>query len=234
MFWFSKKPTIVLECFTYEKHVAEEYPIIEAAKTVPEWFSNMKGDYLFNGFIPRATVKKCPAIVRNITSGIILPIWSDLALKNNTQTQEYFWAFSDGTNCEPHDREQWDAFKSPSESAHLKLLSPWRFKTKQDIKFLWQSPYYHKTNPLLEIVQGIDCYQHTHSTTINCFIDITKDYNTLIRAGSPLVHLIPLSDSHIKIKINVISKEEWLKLDTPKSTFLGRHKKAAKCPFHRK
>jgi len=234
MFLFFKKSVITLECYTYVDYIKELYPIIEASKIVPEWFSKMKGDYLVDDLFPRSTIKKCPAIVKNITSGIIIPLWSDLALKNDVYNKKYSWAFSDGTPCEPHDRTQWDAFKNPEEVMHLKLLSPWKFRTKQNTKFIWQNPYYHKTNPYIEVVQGIDCYQHTHSTTINCFVKTNENYNTLIRAGSPIVHLIPLTDSIVKIKNIIISKEEWDKLETPSATFQGRHKLASKCPFHKK
>lgn len=236
MFWFSRKAKVVLECFTYQKHIHDLYPIIESSKAIPDWFSNMKGNYLGDDFVPASTVKKCPAVAKNIMAGFIMPLWSDLALFHDSVNKQCKWQFSDNGGLGSHSAIQWDAWKDPKNVMHLKLDSPWRFRTKQELKFLWQAPYFHKTNSVLEVVQGIDSYHCLHSTNINCFVDITKDYTTLIRANTPLVHLIPMTEKEVIVKNIFISKEEWEQMNKPNPTFQASYKvlTKSKCPFHRK
>ena len=234
MFFFFRKPSVTLECYTFREPVLNNSPIISASKAVPEWFKNMKGEFMENGFVPRATIKKCPSIVSNITTGIIMPLWSDIALKNDTASGQLDWEVADGSDIKNHPSYQWGAFKNPSEYIHLKIVSPWRFKTKESLQFLWQNPYYHRTNPYLEVAQGIDNYQKTHATTINCFLDISKDYKSILSMNMPLVQLIPMTDKKVKIKNILISEKEWFKYGMPTPKFQSNHKLVNKCPFHKK
>lgn len=233
MFWFSRKSTIKLQAFTSSEFIKDNSPITEASKVIPSWFASMPSEYLVDGFIPSSTVKKCPAIVKNITTGLIMPLWADLAIK--VENGQYSWHFAnDSCGAEIHPSNQWAAYKDPTQYGHLKLISPWKFKTKEDISFIWQQPYLHKLNANIEVMQGIDSYKYFYGTTVNCFLNLQHNYNMLLRHNTPLVQLIPLTEKKVIVENIVVSAEEMKKLNPQHFVFQGRYRKKPKlkCPLH--
>lgn len=229
MFFFIRKPKIILYCFTDSEKIKHNSPIQNAATLIPDWFKCMPSEYMESDFIPTSTIKKCPAFVKNATTGFIMPMWVDLALK--VENGVYTWQSAHHAwGADIHKSDQWNHFKNPNEFGHLKLNSPWWFKTKEDISFVWQQPYLHKLNSNIEIVQGIDSYSNFHGTSVNCFLNLQSNYKMLIRQNTPLVHLIPLTEKKVIVKNIVVSEKEINKLRPNHLVFQGKSKKAT-CPF---
>jgi len=237
MFWFSRKATITVDCFTSKDYVYRNNPIEPSGKLMPDWVKNMPTSYKDNGFVPMGTIKKCPSIIQFMASGFIIPLWSDLAIKLNGSNNSYEWQFADNiTGAEPHSFIQWQDFAHPNENTHLKLLSPWRIKTKEDINFVWMFPFYNNKIQLdYHITPAIIEFKYQHASNINMFLDTNKDKNFVISAGTPLAQLIPMSDKKIKIKTHLVSEEEYDKYSNPRTHFLNEYQKImkSKCPFHK-
>lgn len=62
------------------EHLLELYPPQAANKFLPEWYkkqkSNSKESFYSDGKDIQA--KRCPAIVEELTRGIVIPSWSDI------------------------------------------------------------------------------------------------------------------------------------------------------------
>lgn len=245
MFFFIRRPKIILDCFTYLDYVYQHSPIEQAAENIPSWFKTANTVYNQKNFGPTATMKKCPAIVKTMTSGLYMPLWADVRFEisssrteNNTIKKELKWSFADKkTSISPHPEEQWKMFTQEDKLFHLKIDSVWNFKTKEDIYFYWTQPFYHKQSEYI-IVPGIDSYTTSHNTSINGFINLEKDREFIISQGTPIVHIIPLTDKRIELKHHLVSQQEYDNMQVMPFTFLDYYKKLKKpklkCPFHKK
>jgi len=245
MFWFSRKSKVVLDCFTHLDYVYEHSPIEYARDNIPAWYKNMDKTYVADDYIPRATLKKCPAITSTLTSGIYIPLWTDLAFNIRTVSndgkhiqKELQWNSADNkTQIQSHSRDQWGALAGEDKLHHIKIDPAWYFKTKENINFYWTQPYYHRENSLISVSPGIDNYQSICNTSINGFVDLSIDRQFIIKQGTPIVQLIPMSDKNVIIKNHFISEKEFNSMQVKPFTYLDYWKKLSKpklkCPFHK-
>jgi hypothetical protein len=211
MLFFLKKSKIVIDCFTDNPAVLEQYPIKNAANFIPEKWKKLPKETIVKTpiEIPSSTIKRCIAFIDLYRSGFMLPLWSDLII-DLTVEDIAGWRFANSTfSITNHTNDSmWDdLYKNHT---HAKLLSPWFFKEKSGVKFSWNKPTWNIFKENLEIVPGVVNFKNQNGTHINLFV---KDYTRLeLKAGTPLVHLIPLSDKQVEIKNHLISGEEFRKL----------------------
>ena len=87
MIFFFKKKKKVIDCFTSNQMVYEQFPIAKANEYIPDWYKKLNATYSTN--VPNtlrekaATVKRCPGISNLFNEGFILPLWSDLILTSH-------------------------------------------------------------------------------------------------------------------------------------------------------
>lgn len=245
--FFIKKKKIILDAFVSEGWIYNNNPIQSSSKFIPKWFKNSKPFYTDDGYIPKETLKQCPAISSLIMKGITLPLWTDYAFKYDHDNKEIKWGCGDTLDgyaeAETHDAIQWESFADKTRYFHFKIISPWLFRTKEDIDFYWDRSYF---NQKLEVpystVPGIINYQRQTGTHINMFIDmhkLTKNehgfYTFNIEAASPVAQLIPLSERNVEVKNHLVSKTEYRDIQNnyKKVFFTNNYKKIKKCPFHK-
>ena len=239
MIWLPKKK-LVVDCFTSNATAYELFPVDEAIKFVPDWWRNMPKEYEVRGLFPASTMKRCPAIIESYKHGMMLPLWSDLAIKTNGGTNWEVKFSSPVTSMEPHDSKQWDAYASPEDYTHIKLMSPWAFKTKDLVMFNFAKPMWSfpPSNSLV-ITSGIINFQQQHSTHVNVLLPLQKQNSYVINAGQPMVQIIPLSERELVIKRHLISEDEYRARHTNKFSHsftkgyikTNAIKKEKKCPF---
>lgn len=239
MIWLPKKK-LVVDCFTHDSTAYELYPVDKSIKFVPDWWRNMPKEYEVRGLFPASTMKRCPAIIESYKHGIILPLWSDLAIKTNGGTDWEIKFSNPHTAMEPHDSKQWDAYANPSDFMHVKLMSPWAFRTKDEVAFMLTKPMWSfPPDNSLVITSGILNFNHQHSTHVNMLIPLKKAPSYVINAGQPMTQLIPLTERQIEIKRHLISYEEFQSkhMNVFSHSFTKSYmktlaiKKGKKCPF---
>lgn len=230
MFFFFRRPTVELIVYTKDKYVYDYNKIDLASKFIPTWYketpTSCKPD-----FWEINTIKKCPAIIKNLTSGFIMPLWSDLAIDINERKVRCHFADLDST-VSAHEPAQWQNYKDPSNHVHLKIADKWKARTKEDIYFLWQEPPYNPSSEHMQIVQGVDNYKYTHSTSINYFLNTEKNINFVIKQGTPLVHLLPITERKVKLRHELVSEKEYENIGVKQFVFKD-YQKSIKCPFHK-
>ena len=224
---FFRRKTIVVDCFTTKNYVIEHNPIASAHKFIPQWMTDMRSTYKADGFIPVPTMKRCPAIVSMMTQGFMVPLWCDLVIGINPVERSFSWQFADKqTKANPHDVSQWGAFANPTVYGHLNIIAPWCIRTKQSIDFLWTNPFYNiSMKEKYKIVPAITEFKHQHTANINMFIDKSEDGDIFIKAGTPMAHVIPMTDRKVKIKTHLVDSLEYEKLKISKLFFINNYKK---------
>lgn len=249
MFWFKRKK-IVVDAITPEPAVHEYFPIVPARKFIPEYWKALPKSYVkinkdTNLAFPAGTLKVCEGFNRLYAHGFIIPMWSEFILQTQDTGQftyqfsvnNYTWA---DQLISEHDRQQMGpAF---DHLIHTKLVSPWMLYDKSGIKWHWTTPFWNQLTHLsnMHIPQALVEFNINHSTEINVFWPrATAKYN--IKAGTPMTHLMPLTEHEVELKTQLVSHTEWVKRKQASAYMfsfgnLYNHKKnhykqKSKCPF---
>ena len=240
MFLFTRKK-LVLDVFTTRSEVAEQYPVDYARKFLPEWWKKLPSQIEDETTIyPRPTAKRCVGITEYYKNGIIIPLWSDLMVSSNEG--DWQWQFSDeASEAHTHAYEQMTDIHPENARFHMKLISPWLFKCKEDIKWVWTHPSWNFPNNNVVVPSAVVDYKYNPGTNINIFVDNTRNHKTLIPAGLPMVSVFPMSERRVELRRHVVDHTEMSKIvnRSYSATFINKYRNSkrqidansGKCPF---
>lgn len=212
--WAKSKKPIVLECFTDRKEVFEFAKPDFANKFLPDWWKNIPTSMPHpDGFTRTATAKKCVGIIDYYKHGVMLPLWSDLAVEiGPVGTEQYRWQFSDArSHAEMHSFSQFNNYLDPKNIQHLKLISPWGFYCEEDVYWDFADAAWARvaTNEL-KIVPGCVQFKYQPATNINIFFYRTAERQVInFNFGEPLVRITPISERPLKLKYSFVTSEEF-------------------------
>lgn len=242
---FRINPSVVhIDAYTTLPAVDEFFPPKLAVECLPEWWKRMPSTVstrLPNGINQvGGSIKRCDGFVDLYKHGFMIPLWTDLLLKPNADQTVSFKA-SGVALGNSHDAVQLG--EEFNNYAHLKLISPWFIKEKTGVKFIWQSAFWNMQDKMnsVAILPGMLEFKYQNMTNINILMPKNSE-QVWLKAGTELVHLVPLTDKKIKIHTHVISEQEQNSMfDVTRYpvSFLGGYKKRkralqekeSKCPF---
>jgi hypothetical protein len=251
MLFFFKPKVIHVDCFTNKAQVHELFPIDYTHKFFPEWWKvlpkvDTNHDRKEWWGIP--TLKGCVGFNNFYAHGISIPFWTDVLF--SIEGKQVRWQFADmSTNGATHPSEQFGSYLDPKEYFHIKIGSPWKFKCKEDVNFLWVQNSWEFSKPAEFVIPpGIIDFKYQTSTNINMFGKLLEEETKktiLIEAGTNMVNIIPLSDRKIKIHNHLVEGLEFEKLSTTgipfkfsgkyntvKKLMKNKENTKSKCPFH--
>lgn len=248
LFIFRQKPVIV-DAFTSHPGIFEESKVAPALNFVPNWYKAIPTkDYtmLPSGVITRkVTMTTCAGFNDLYRNSWTMPLWSDLIVRIN---QDFSWVtqWADQASLYEiisHDPGQ-HGYSFP-DKVHLKLISPWLFKEKLGINWLFAEPTWHflKYNAGIRVLPGIVNYKYQNSTHINVFADVVPNKQYPLYKGQPLVHLTPLTERKVIFKHHLLTDQEFERMNRAMthSSFIHGYLKRKrrmdaddkpKCPFH--
>lgn len=243
--FFIKKSEVIFDTFTSNEQAYKYYSIQKASEFFPSSIKTAPSKYLDYTKFEQSTLKRCVGVLEYYKHGFILPLWTDIEFKFNESVKGvYNWRAASNIELASHNPQQWDFYTEKDKVTHIKITSPWSFKCKEDIRFLWQRPYWN-FNPFENhsFPSAIIEYKYQRATELNLFLDVNSD-NIFLKANTPMAHIIPLTDKQIVIKNHLVSEEEYKKISNfnRKSTFANAYydnkkneieyeKKQKKCPF---
>ena len=241
MFFFFRKPKLEVICYTDNSIAYEYYKIEQASKYIPKWFKDANSMYIDENQFhePQSTIKKCPGIINLLTKGLILPLWTDINIYTDIVNNVIETSSADiTTEIARHSSRQWDSYLNPDNYSHMKITSPWAFSVKDDTQFYWNSSFYNNKPDILHyIAPAIVDFKVQKATHINIFIPRISQH-TILKAGFPIIQLIPLSDKKLVIKHELVDSNKMKQIHLKPHTFMDRYKTIVKleknkCPFHR-
>jgi hypothetical protein len=210
---FKRSKKIVIDCFTYSPDVYEYAKIDHAIKYVPDWWKDTpvihdKKDIL--------TIKKCPAFLNFYKRGFVIPSWFELEMlvaKESEKEKTWKWECSSTyfDMADSHESIQFEKFAGPN-GQNFKFTSPWVFRTKDHVEFLWSQPTWNMRENLFKFcsLPAIVNFKDQHATNLNYFFEYQKDESFIkIEPLTPLVMLHPLTEREIEIKNHLVSKHEY-------------------------
>ena len=224
-------------------------PIKPAAAYFPQWFKDMDeyfekpaghqfkpnnrnmfgkvGDIAKNFYT--STVKRCPAVIDYLSSGYIIPYWTDTLIQRN---DDYLEVDSKDfpISVSSYDADQ--VYKMPiSETDYkhpLKFASAWYFYTPKGWSTLFIAPYYQfeKRFTVLPAVVETDKWHEVNFPTI------IHDKEFMIKQGTPFIQAIPFKRSKFKFSMSMLTDDDKYHLDSNttflNSNFKGGYRKATK------
>lgn len=184
------------------------YPRPEpASRFIPDWYKKMPNARDPNtsepvqkttwieegkGLIHGHTMKRCVPVLDYLTSGYIVPLWTDLTITMYDGKLGAVWPDPTVDVLRFHMNPQFTG--SPIEkqnadySAVGKLMSPWLFKTPKGYSSFFFSPRYIENKiEILPAIVDTDTYHEVNFP----FVYHTKARETTFDLGTPIIQVIP-------------------------------------------
>jgi hypothetical protein len=212
LFFFKEKPIEIISYVASSYAFVNEFsPIVPAKEIYPEWLKKVpRSAFDWNILEPRNTVKSCPGIIKSITNGFIVPMWTDLALEYDLAG--FKWAFADRrSSLERHGNESIPGYYT--DYLILKIVSPWLLKSPVDLQLTFPFLYHPKPFPI-HISPGVLPFDGADTGQINIFLFAERKEEgarVMIKQGTPLLHILPITERKVTIRHEVISTEEMIK-----------------------
>lgn len=234
MIFLFKPRKIILDCFTKSHILNKLAPIDYAVKFYPKWWKDLPNDYDHN-FIKAPTMRKCMGLIDYYKHSICIPMWNEIAV-NVDKNRNYNWQFADfNSTATVHDAKQRGSYMPSNNYGHIKLESPWKIKTKEDINWVWSQPTYNFDAPENAVVlPGVINFKHQHASNINFMFDITEPKTFYIETNQPMAFITPMDERKVVLKRHVVDDKEFSKLwdSYGRSSFLNsytKNKRSNKC-----
>lgn len=179
-------------------------PIVPASQALPQWYKDASIDLPGSKeyYSTQLSFKGCPAVLDSMLQGYILPLWTDIYVEptgfdvEGGTVPKFSWGetldYKVIQSQHPDASKAFEPFKEMSSCpVTLKFNSPWILKTPKDYSMLCIPPMNNRDSRF-EAVAGIICSDE-FTTYINIpFIwKAPSDYEGVIKAGTPLVQMIP-------------------------------------------
>lgn len=212
LFLFKEKPVEITALVQEEFNFVKEFsPITYASEFIPNWYKKMShNEYAWTnkGYeLKNQTGKGCVGIVKTFQNGFILPMWCDLAIQNSNGMLRY--QFSDNVSkLDIHPNSQLPNFYE--NYLFCKLNSPWIFRASEDIKIISSEPTFF-TNDKRDFSIPTAINQTMNKCLAgNVFLFIEKGpKDIMISHGTPLLHLVPLTDKPVRLNVEVTTKNKF-------------------------
>lgn len=242
MFFFKKKK-LVVDAVVSEKHIHayNHAKIDHANKFYPDWWKNLpKAEFdFFRMERINESMRLCAGFTEHYSRGLIMPMWSDLAIK--TSNMQYIYHYSDGTSsCEHHNMEQRKGFYE--DHLNVKIVSPWLIMSEKNVPFTFLPPMWNNTvKPKYELAIGTVNFYYQYATHINTLIKDNQEI--FIPFRQPILHLMPQTEREIDLRHHLVTENEFERKrnKSHQISFIGSYFKTkkyiestekSKCPFH--
>ena len=203
----------------------EAAPVKPASAYTPQWFKTMN-DYIEvpafkeegkpNYFgKPKeiakryigGTVKRCPAIIDQITEGFIIPMWADFLVQRDMDNFEWDNKGIKKYGIEFHSPEQiagWKMKKTDYSHA-VKFVNPWRIYTPPGYSVMFLAPTY-QFERRFTVLPGIVETDNYHSIHFPTVWHTTKD--AIIERGTPFIQVIPFKRDKWNLNVDQMTNDD--------------------------
>jgi len=204
---FKKKKTSLTFHISGSQHVLDLFPPkYSLPDLIPDWYGSITKE-------PGArTLRHCPGFVDLLKNSIGIPLWADYEITHqNGQLKNASIAGLPAEEVpnmiQPHHPSQWgDAFPGCTQ---IKLISPWYITSNKKTQFMMHDAIWHK--PVADDYQtlpGMLNFNVQHASHINMILPSSSEEKTIIiKAGTIIAYLTPITNEKIDIKTKWVSQE---------------------------
>ncbi len=199
------------------------FPPQPANKFLPQWYKEIgRGEQVDSnlGYGSAITAKRCPAIQDLVSTGFILPIWGDLSLKTfykeDGEIDRQAWNITTA-KAYGEDADDWIGWHSEDQTKGmdigrtiagqtLKIKCPYKFIVPKGYDLLYTDPFYH-------FRKDIRCFMGLVEADkwgiITFPFEILNAESFIMKAGTPLVHVIPIKRDSFEYQLRNGTEEEY-------------------------
>jgi len=190
--WPFKQKQRDLEFIDTSKSTYMNFPVMRARDVPLPCYEHQKKKF------GKATFPKCPGMIDYAHLGYIIPAWVDMHFMANKAGIIYSIGsskrgdagFQQGRRMEPGIVD--GILHNPDvDQTPVLFGAPWQIFTPHNMSALLLPPIYHgKFTEDLHVWPGVVDYNKFH--TVNFVVSAKRECNVTIKAGEPLLHVIPL------------------------------------------
>lgn len=196
-----------------------------ASAFLPEWYKNTES-YRNNekkaiDLGTNATIKKCIPVFDALTSGYIIPTYTDIQVSEENGLPYYNWASHEAISF--HSIEQAPIHPFKEDAPYPKWNSPWSIILPKGYSIFFMPPV-HGGNEFFQVLEGVvDCDNYKEAVN---FPFVLKDINFrgIIPAGTPMVQVIPFKREKWKMEIKDSKDYDFSDFFKLKSRFFDGYK----------
>jgi hypothetical protein len=191
-----------IKFYPFNASTAEFAPVpMLAAKVLPEWYKRqpgiVKNDQDLKSGVVNSTVKKCMPVFDLLTAGYVIVAPCDIHLDATDPeklsysvplTMKQFQSDMFAT----HAPEQYDQYPIETSKYHktlLRVMPFWSVSTSEGYSTLFAQPFHREDTGLFAMSAIVDT--DTFISEGHLSFLVKKDFNGVIKQGTPLVQLIP-------------------------------------------
>jgi len=234
-FWF-KRPKIILDTFCAGQDLADLFPLEPADQFLPNWFKDLPNtaDVKIKGQEAEiSTMKYCPGIRNIYEHSFVLRNWTEY---NLTVDDRGNLDIDSPGQAESHPPVQYGS--GFPKMINCKLHSPWVFREKTGVMFTWMGAEYNHPGAQYKIMNGMIDYRYQHGTNVNIMLPmpeklpeqlsalkftIPSKYRYTFKAGVPLVLIAPMSEKKVEVKTHVVTPEEFNRMGKHPHSRIGAY-----------
>jgi hypothetical protein len=211
-------PTIKFNYFTEYGYEVCEHPE-PAQNFIPEWHKNMPS-YGPTPIEPsgqslsiyehgsNASAKKCMPMLDGISGGYIVPLWSDVHIKQTPNGPYVTWMT---------DMDVFSLHSSPNigmpapRGFHpmvMKYITYFRIETPSGYSTMIRPPAGHHDSPIQVIPATVDTDKSVIDSNFPCWI--ATDFEGVVKKGAPIAQLIPFKRENWKSSVEQIDSNKFM------------------------
>jgi hypothetical protein len=209
-----------------------------AVKQLPKWFLDMEPHYDPNPIYPsdgklhfrnRAannTFKKCVPLLDGMSSGYIIPLWTDVMVEQKNQVPQIYWKSRHDIFTIHGESSTHIVPPSGYENIVYKYSNCWIPQTPKGYSSLIVSPLGHNDLPFKAVPAIVD----TDSSTLELVFPmwIKEGFEGIVEKGTPMVQIIPFKRDDWESTFDYYEDGEYVNVIEEKnfnSTMVGHYLK---------
>lgn len=227
--WLKPEPTIRFKSIFGAPHISPITAVRPAGAVKPAWIEAQRGRDGMSKFA------NCPGMWDHFTAGYIIPAWTDITIKANKAgiVVKLLDDYGGTSKAVPMNQALLDGFLPEVKTAKFlvtKIPMPWGIYTKPGWSAYCLPAIFHSTflNDL-HVYTGVVDYDVFH--VANLIISPLRECEVQIRAGDPLVQVIPFRREKVTAVCGPATKVEQ---DVYKYGYPTRIRAAYRRLFHQR
>lgn len=193
-------PTIEFLCKKEDVGIIPEpYP---ARKLMPDWYKNLPPKVEKKNILENSTIKRCPPFLDAMVLGWIIPLAADVEFITNSDASglNHKTKFHKSM-IESHSQSQVEG-NPHTPKPPMKFMNYWAIKITKGWSVLFLPPM-NRPDFRFECVAGmVDCDGYFEYINFP-FYFTQKNYTGILKAGTPLVQVIPMKRDDLLTKANI-------------------------------
>lgn len=181
---------------------------------MPGWYKHLTAKIDNQNKLENSTIKRCPPFLDAMTLGWIIPLAADVEFVSNTDASGITYkSLFYKTMIENHGAAQIEGHPQEPKPP-LKFLNYWAIKVPKGWSVLFIPPL-NRPDFRFECISGmVDCDGYFEYINFPFFFT-EKNYTGILKAGTPLVQVIPIKRDDIVTQANIreFNKSEYDELE---------------------